>query len=577
MRLKLGSGLVWITIFTLTMLVLATARVSAAAFVVNNDGDATDAVTGNGICETVVGNGVCTLRAAVAEANALAGDDTITIAADVHLILVNGQITISSNIGITGDGADVLTLQNVAPTGATARIFEVTALNVASITGMKITGGNVGGNLGGGVLNFGSLTVTRCHITGNQAISGGGIRSEGTTVVIDSTISDNTVVGAASVGGGISAVGPSLTVTNSTISGNRALTSGLCGGGIRVSNGTALITNSTITDNEALGATSGSGVLRSTSAGAVTIQNSIVAGNRNNGTVSDVRGQSGPFTSGGNNLIGNSGSASGFTNGVNSDIVGGNGNPVLDPLLAPLGFFGGQMPTHGLLSTSPAVNAGNSGLAPAADQRGAGRIGLADVGAFELNNSSNGGTFSATLPDGLVNTVYDFTLVPEAGTTTYCISSGNLPLGMTGLSDCPPPLAGSKSKLDLVPTAAVALGGTPTQGGLFNFGVTATNGGNSNVTNYSLNVVGPSAANLAIAGRVTTIDGRGITNAIVTITDQNGIVRSTRTGTFGNFRFDEIAAGGVYVVEVHAKRFFFTPQILSPTEDVTEVTFIANP
>ncbi|MFN8557150.1 MAG: CSLREA domain-containing protein [Dehalococcoidia bacterium] len=50
--------------------------VHAAAFVVNDLGDAVDAAPGNGVCATA--GAVCTLRAAIQEANAAAGPDTIT-------------------------------------------------------------------------------------------------------------------------------------------------------------------------------------------------------------------------------------------------------------------------------------------------------------------------------------------------------------------------------------------------------------------------------------------------------------------------------------------------------------------
>ncbi|MEB3355998.1 MAG: hypothetical protein VKK04_04680, partial [Synechococcales bacterium] len=65
--------------------------------------------------------------------------------------------------------------------------------------------------------------------------------------------------------------------------------------------------------------------------------NSIVAGNQNNFDVLSVV----PFTSGGNNLIGNGTDTlfpttpSGFINGINGDIVGTPTNPA-DPLLSPL-------------------------------------------------------------------------------------------------------------------------------------------------------------------------------------------------------------------------------------------------
>ncbi|MBV9211994.1 MAG: CSLREA domain-containing protein, partial [Acidobacteria bacterium] len=47
-------------------------------FVVNSTDDGADVSQGNGVCETATGNGVCTLRAAIQEANAFAGNDIIT-------------------------------------------------------------------------------------------------------------------------------------------------------------------------------------------------------------------------------------------------------------------------------------------------------------------------------------------------------------------------------------------------------------------------------------------------------------------------------------------------------------------
>ena len=61
----------------LTGLFLLPDRVSraAATFTVNSLADTPDAVPGNGICADA--GGLCTLRAALQEANAFAGDDTI--------------------------------------------------------------------------------------------------------------------------------------------------------------------------------------------------------------------------------------------------------------------------------------------------------------------------------------------------------------------------------------------------------------------------------------------------------------------------------------------------------------------
>jgi CSLREA domain-containing protein len=53
----------------------------AADFVVNDPTDVVDAVPGDGVCETGSGTRVCTLRAAIQEANAAAGADTVTLPA----------------------------------------------------------------------------------------------------------------------------------------------------------------------------------------------------------------------------------------------------------------------------------------------------------------------------------------------------------------------------------------------------------------------------------------------------------------------------------------------------------------
>ena len=66
---------------------LAPASAAPITFTVNNTGDVGDAAAGDGICNT--GAGVCTLRAAIQEANAHAGRDTI------QFIMASGVQTFS--------------------------------------------------------------------------------------------------------------------------------------------------------------------------------------------------------------------------------------------------------------------------------------------------------------------------------------------------------------------------------------------------------------------------------------------------------------------------------------------------
>ena len=88
----------------------------------------------------------------------------------------------------------------------------------------------------------------------------------------------------------------------------------------------------------------------------------------------------------------------------------------------------------------------------------------------------------------------------------------------------------------------------------------------------------PSAANVTVSGRVSTSNGNGIRNVIVTLVSPNGNVITARTSSFGYFRFEEIAAGETYVISVNSKRYTFdTPsQILSVNEELTDVDFVAH-
>ncbi len=61
----------------------------AVIFTVNDTGDFVDETIGDGICDAAGANG-CTLRAAIQEANALAGADTITLPAGTFTLTIAG-------------------------------------------------------------------------------------------------------------------------------------------------------------------------------------------------------------------------------------------------------------------------------------------------------------------------------------------------------------------------------------------------------------------------------------------------------------------------------------------------------
>ena len=99
--------------------------------------------------------------------------------------------------------------------------------------------------------------------------------------------------------------------------------------------------------------------------------------------------------------------------GVNNDIVGH------DPLLAPLGDYGGPVQTFGLFPGSPAINAG-TGTEP--DARGIAPVEQKDIGAFE----SQGFSFSSTSGSGQ-STQID-TPFAQALTVTVVANDAGLPV-----------------------------------------------------------------------------------------------------------------------------------------------------
>jgi hypothetical protein len=188
-------------------------------------------------------SGAGSLRQAILDSNSNAGSDTINFQSGLSgTITLNSDMNkIADGLTITGPGAAQLTVSG----NAKARPFWIDSGKTVAISGLTITKGKQ--TLGGGIYNQGTLTVSDCIITENNATDyGGGIYSApGSTLTVNnSTVSGNV---AGKFGGGIWIDG-TLTVTKSTVSGNKA-TAKNCGG--IGATGTVTVTNSTITGNSA--------------------------------------------------------------------------------------------------------------------------------------------------------------------------------------------------------------------------------------------------------------------------------------------------------------------------------------
>ncbi|MDQ4122428.1 MAG: carboxypeptidase regulatory-like domain-containing protein [Acidobacteriota bacterium] len=344
--------------------------------------------------------GTGSLRAATTDSKpaaiiivAIPGSDVGCASGVCTIKLTSGEIVVNKPLTIIGGGARNTIIQRSTAQGTpNFRIFNISGgETIANISNLTIANGNTGSG-GGGIMNNGStLHLVGVAVKNNTAAFGGGIANAGILTLLNSTISNNTANNTGSGGGGIDTQG-TLIIANSTISGNVKNNGNGNGGGILVFSGVASFVNVTITDNQTAGTGSAGGILRSGGI-SVNIRNTIIAANRNNTSTPDVAGA---FTSNGNNLIGNVGTATGFTQ--TGDQKGTGASP-LNPQLASLSYNGGQTDTHFLLVGSPAFNAGNNCVtnlscptnnpivALTTDQRGTGfprqDAGTVDIGAVE--------------------------------------------------------------------------------------------------------------------------------------------------------------------------------------------------
>lgn len=106
---------------------IAGPRATAAVFAVTLTNDLVDVSPGDGVCDANPTAGVaCSLRAAVQEANALAGDDAISLPAGTYAVTLSGleddaaagDLDVTSGITIEGDGAGVSSSATATPSTA---------------------------------------------------------------------------------------------------------------------------------------------------------------------------------------------------------------------------------------------------------------------------------------------------------------------------------------------------------------------------------------------------------------------------------------------------------------------------
>jgi CSLREA domain-containing protein len=235
----------WIFIVLLVALPLSAV---GATFTVDSTADAIDANPGDGHCATAAGQ--CTLRAAVQEANATSGADTIMVPAGTYRLKIPGAV---EDAAATGD-LDLLGDVSIIGAGPSAtiiiakkakdRVFEV--FGSAAISGVTIKRGLSPANEQGGCIRVrGALTltdaiVTRCH----TLVEGGGLYAEGTSLTVRDTMFTHNR--ADRDAGGVEVYGGTADLTRVVIARN---TTGNESGGVEVNRAVVTMTSCQLRGN----------------------------------------------------------------------------------------------------------------------------------------------------------------------------------------------------------------------------------------------------------------------------------------------------------------------------------------
>ena len=114
--------------------------------------------------------------------------------------------------------------------------------------------------------------------------------------------------------------------------------------------------------------------------------------------------------------------------------------------------------------------------------------------------------------------------------------------------------------------------GQPAAGVISNNGATSVRGGF-----WAFHSLVPTAAGVAVGGRVQTATGRGIVGAHVTIFSAAGQSGTAITSSFGFYRFENVTSGSVYLVSVSSKQHTFEEptRTILVVDELTDIDFVA--
>ena len=139
---------------------------------------------------------------------------------------------------------------------------------------------------------------------------------------------------------------------------------------------------------------------------------------------------------------------------------------------------------------------------------------------------------------------------------------------------CVNPLVGAGTLISLKFTAVGAVGTNSAisfSPFIFNAGVPTNM---SNTGNISINIA--TAANVSVGGQLKNTLGRGVANAVISMTDSRGLTSIARSNPNGYFNFKNVRAGDTYTINIRSKQYTFATQVVNVSQNLDNLVFTAD-
>lgn len=443
--------------------------------------------------------------------------DTVAAVPANEIVQFETPLFYSSAQTISLSGGQIAIGKNLTIYGTGANLLNVRNTAAASGTSrVFLINSGFTVSLTGMTVSGGNITGTSGGASGGD---GGGIYNDGGNLTLNGVVVDGNA--ATYRAGGIGGANGSLTILNSAVI-NSVLNTTVNGGagGVYTVNQTVVLSNSTFSGNRVTGGISFNvggvalvGPANNSTVTSCTIANNSTDGNNSTGGLSNGNGTT---------TVRNSIIASNVNNAVSRDISGSF-------VSAGYNLIGNRGTSTDF--TQPTDQTGTSELFENADGKNLAPAAVLDPKLLTLSN--NGGTVPTHALNGAspaIDKGNSFGLTTDARGVTRPVDLSNFP--------------------------------------------NAAGGDGADIGAFEAQLA-PTAAGTSISGRVMLNNGSGLVNATIYLTDQQGNSRSARTSSFGNYQFEDVAAGQTYVIVVVSKRYQFAPQVLSVSDNITDLNFIA--